>query len=338
MASSPSHATVPPPRADTRWRHRFGILTVFCTALLIGMGGFVTSINAGLAVPDWPTSFGSMDPFRPMPEWWKITPVLAEHGHRLLGALIGLLTTILAVWTWRTDHRSWMRRLGFFALGLVIVQGILGGLRVVWISLDLAVVHACTAQLFFAIVLFMTIATSRTWLNEKYSFRRDDREEGGHLPLLSIVTAAALYGQIILGALLRHPGEGINTLLAYAHIGGAALVLALVVGVGVTIGRHFRDNPVLQLHRRLLYGFLGLQVTLGVVAYIVLLDETGRLVEPSILQVTVNTSHLVVGSLLFATAVSLALWLMRQPIRRRLCVPAHDHTADSTHSPHTQLA
>src|SRR5690554_6485033 len=116
------------------------------TVVLIGWGGFVTSIDAGLAVPDWPTSFNSYDPFNPWPEWWTLTPVLAEHGHRLLGALVGLLTIGLAVWTWRFDERRWMRRLGFGALVLVILQGTLGGLRVVFASLDLAVVHACVAQ------------------------------------------------------------------------------------------------------------------------------------------------------------------------------------------------
>jgi cytochrome c oxidase assembly protein subunit 15 len=309
---------------------------VFFALLLIAMGGFVTSINAGLAVPDWPTSFGSMDPFRPLPEWWKITPVLAEHGHRLLGALVGLLTTVLTVWTWRTDPRSWMRKLGIFALVLVIFQGVLGGFRVVWISLDLAVVHACMAQLFFGILLFMTLATSRTWLHNRYEFRRDEAEDGRYLRFVSIGTAGILYIQIILGALLRHPGEGIDTVLAYTHIGGATVALLGVLAVGRLIYRRFRQNPILQVHRWLLYGLVALQIGLGLIAYVVLLNETGRLVQPSALQVIVNTSHLVIGSLLFGTAVSLALWLMRQPLRQKLTTTAREHppTSSQTHPTH----
>lgn len=291
----------------------------------------MTSINAGLAVPDWPTSFGSMDPFLPLPEWWKSTPVFAEHGHRLLGALIGLLTTVLAVWTWRSDHRPWMRRLGVFALILVIFQGILGGLRVVWISLDMAVVHACTAQLFFAILVFMTLATSRTWLDTSFEFSADRSRNSRRLRLTSIVTAAVLYVQIILGALLRHPGEGIDTTLAYAHIGVATAALALVLTLGHFIYRNFNDNVILRVHRWLLYGFIALQIGLGMIAYVVLLNETGRLVQPSALQVITNTSHVVVGSLLFGTAVSLALWLSRQPLRQNTV--SSSSSSSRPHSP-----
>ena len=129
---------VDPPRAEIRWRYRFTVLTGLSTILLMAWGAFVTSINAGLAVPDWPSSFNSYDPFNPWPEWWKLTPVLAEHGHRLLGMLTGALTLILAVWTWIAEPRGWLKKLAIIALVLVSLQGVLGGLRVVWLSLDLA--------------------------------------------------------------------------------------------------------------------------------------------------------------------------------------------------------
>ena len=153
-----------PPAGPPRWRHRLTLVTLASTLLLLIVGGLVTSINAGLSVPDWPTSFGSLDPFRPFPEWWTVTPVLAEHGHRLLGALTGLLTLALTVWTIRVEDRRWVRRLTVGALVLVILQGVLGGLRVVWISLDLAVVHACTAQLFVALLVVLAVVTSPSWI------------------------------------------------------------------------------------------------------------------------------------------------------------------------------
>ena len=89
-------------------RRRFTAVTLLVSVLLLGWGAFVTSIDAGLAVPDWPTSFNSFDPFNPWPAWWTVTPILAEHGHRLLGALVGMLTAVLAVWTWKLDDRPWM--------------------------------------------------------------------------------------------------------------------------------------------------------------------------------------------------------------------------------------
>ncbi len=326
-----------PPSYD-KWRHRFSILTTLSIVLLIGMGGFVTSINAGLAVPDWPTSFGSMDPFRPMPEWWRVTPVLAEHGHRLLGALIGILTTILAIWTWRSDHRSWMRKLGIFALALVIFQGILGGLRVVWISLDLAVVHACTAQLFFATLVFMSLATSRSWLHRPVKISSTESDDNIRIRWVGVLTAGVLFVQIILGALLRHPGEGIDTALAYAHIGVATVALGLILTAGRLIYSRHRDSSILQTHRFLLYGLTAVQIGLGMIAYVVLLNESGRLAQPSVLQVTVNTSHVVFGSLLFGTAVSLAFWLARRPLRNALTGSTASKSPASSHRHSTQTA
>ena len=162
------HMPVDPPRAEMRWRHRFTVLTGLSTILLMAWGAFVTSINAGLAVPDWPSSFNSYDPFNPWPEWWKLTPVLAEHGHRLLGMLTGTLTVILAVWTWIAEPRRWLKNLAIIAVALVSLQGVLGGLRVVWLSLDLAVVHACMAQLFLGLIVAMALFTSNAWLEEAH--------------------------------------------------------------------------------------------------------------------------------------------------------------------------
>ena len=178
-----------------RARFRFTLATIAAAVALLGWGAFVTSIDAGLAVPDWPSSFDSYDPFNPWPDWWTVTPILAEHGHRLLGALVGLLTLVLAVWTWRSDDRAWMRKLGFAALALVIFQGVLGGLRVVWVSLDLAVVHACVAQLFFALLAAMALFTSRTW--QDLTGGRPEID----LPRAAWLAVAAVYIQIILGAL-----------------------------------------------------------------------------------------------------------------------------------------
>ena len=299
---------VDPPRTEMRWRYRFTVLTGLATILLMAWGAFVTSINAGLAVPDWPSSFNSYDPFNPWPEWWKLTPVLAEHGHRLLGMLTGTLTLILAVWTWIAEPRGWLKKLAIIAIALVSLQGVLGGLRVVWLSLDLAVVHACMAQLFLGLIVAMALFTSNAWLEG--STRTPDPENASTPWRISLVTLGLLYVQIILGALLRHPGTGIDPVLAGLHIFGAILVTIAIAYLFRCVSRRFRATRVLHPAVRFLVILVVAQVILGVTAYVVTLDDVGML-EPSNLQVVVNTSHMVIGALLMASSVLAVLGAYR---------------------------
>lgn len=303
-----------------RWRHRFTLLTGAATLLLMAWGAFVTSINAGLAVPDWPSSFNSYDPFNPWPEWWKITPVLAEHGHRLLGMLAGLLTLILAAWTWVAERRRWLKVLAAIALALVILQGVLGGLRVVWLSLDLAVVHACMAQLFLGLVTGMALFTSKAWLDQ------DAREADANPSFLRRAAVGALgvlYAQIILGALLRHPGTGIDPLLAGLHIFGAVLTTGAIIYLFAYVFRRFRGARIAYPAARLLLLLVVVQVLLGVTAYVVTLDDRGML-EPGNLQVVTNTAHMVVGALLMAAAACAALGAFHLKKTGETRVPARE--------------
>lgn len=299
-----------PVNREIRWRHRFTILTVVTTILLLGWGAFVTSIDAGLAVPDWPSSFNSYDPFNPWPDWWTLTPVLAEHGHRLLGALTGIFTLILAVWTWRRDPRNWMRVLAAGALILVTFQGVLGGMRVVLLSLDLAVVHACVAQIFFALIVGMMLFTSRAWLQAEFGSYSMDAVP--RLRRFSLVAVGLLYVQIILGALLRHPGTGIDPLLAGLHIAGAFAVTAAVVLLSALVIHEFRGTRITYPAVRILLVLLALQVLLGITAYVVTIDDAGVL-EPSNLQVVVNTAHMLTGALLMGTLAAVAFDAFRIP-------------------------
>lgn len=298
--------------SHTQWIHRFILGTIGATLCLVGWGGFVTSINAGLAVPDWPTTFNSWNPLNPLPQWWTATPILAEHGHRLIGAVVGILTLILAVWMWLKDVRPGVRGLAVMTLIVVIMQGVLGGLRVVLSSLDLAVVHAVTAHLYFGLLVTLAVMTSRSWTErpDHTEMPRDRRR----LARLSQWTTAAILVQIILGALLRHPGAGISLPLAMTHIGGAIVVLVLIVILvlqGLT--NHYDDSPLRNLLITLSV-ILVIQVTLGFTAYFVLLSETGTLI-PSSLQVTINSLHVVIGAILWGTSVAAAVWVhgMRKP-------------------------
>ena len=277
----------------------------------MGWGAFVTSIEAGLAVPDWPSSYDSYDPFQPWPGWWRVTPLLAEHGHRLLGMVTGLFTTVLAIWTWRAESRRWLRWLALGALALVSLQGVLGGLRVVWLSLDLAVVHAATAQLFLALVVALAVFTSRWWL-------ATDAPGGGtrnpRLRRLALALVGAVWLQILLGALLRHPGTGIEPLLVGLHVGGAALVVAGVLALLLRVRQEARSSRALRRTSATLAGLVGAQLGLGWTAYLVTLDDAGML-EPSNLQVVVNTAHAVIGALVMAGAVLAALAAQRGAAR-----------------------
>ncbi|MEK6709402.1 MAG: COX15/CtaA family protein, partial [Nitrospinota bacterium] len=149
----------PIPSGGGGWPHRLALLTCGATLVLIVAGALVTSLGAGLAVPDWPTTFGHNMFAYPLSG--MAGGVLVEHSHRLLGSAVGILTIFTSgLLLWR-DERRWVRALGVAALALVILQGVLGGMRVVLIKLNLAVVHACAAQLFFGLMACIALFTSR---------------------------------------------------------------------------------------------------------------------------------------------------------------------------------
>src|SRR5438094_2900244 len=150
------------PSATSRtWRNRFAWLTWLATLLLICSGGMVTSKNVGLAVPDWPTTFGYNMFLFPVSKW--IGGILFEHTHRLMGSLVGFLTIILAAWLWASEDRKWVRNLGLIALAGVILQGVLGGLRVTMLKDEIGVFHACVAQAFLALLVVMALVTTNFW-------------------------------------------------------------------------------------------------------------------------------------------------------------------------------
>ena len=181
------------------WLTCFAWFTAIATLLLICSGGMVTSKGVGLAVPDWPTTFGYNMFMFPVSQW--VGGVLFEHSHRLGGSFVGTLTIILAAWLWWADSPRWLRNLGFVALAAVIVQGILGGLRVVMLKDEIGIFHACLAQAFLGVLVVIALATSRQWAKLTRAAPDDlvDR-----LFRIGIATAIAIYGQLALGATMRH--------------------------------------------------------------------------------------------------------------------------------------
>src|SRR5438445_8122483 len=175
--------------------HRFALLFAIATFFLIIAGANVTSHDAGLATSDWPLSNGQVFPRMVGNLFW-------EHGHRLVATAVGLLTIALAIYLQIRERRSWVKRLGWIALGGVIAQGLLGGLTVKTnLPLAVSAAHATLAQLFFLTTVSLAVFTSRSWQAPESSVN----EEPGAVSLraLCVVALAAILAQLVLGATLR---------------------------------------------------------------------------------------------------------------------------------------
>src|SRR6266496_836431 len=143
------------------WLNRFALLTAGATLALLGIGGLVASHGVGLAVPDWPNTYGYNMFLFPFSKW--VGGILYEHTHRLIASAVGFLTIILAIWLWRIESRRWVRNLGLIALAGVTLQGILGGLRVTMLKDEIGIFHACIAQAFLALLVAIALVTTNFW-------------------------------------------------------------------------------------------------------------------------------------------------------------------------------
>jgi len=197
---------------------RFATGVAVCVSLLILKGALVTSHDAGLSVPDWPTSYGE-NMFLFPPSLW-IGPIFYEHVHRLIASGVGALTVILAVWVGWVDGRRWVRWLAYAALGTVIVQGVLGGVTVL-LQLPTAVssAHAILAQTFFIMTVVLAYSQSREWFERQ---REVAAPEWGRFFSYALLAIALLYAQLLLGAIMRHAGAGL-AVPDFPTMGGAWL-------------------------------------------------------------------------------------------------------------------
>ena len=263
--------------------HRFALFTALVSFLLIIAGGLVTSTGSGLSVPDWPLSYGSLLP--PM-----VGGIRFEHTHRMIAAAVGLLTLILMVWLLVKEPRRGIRRLGVFAFGLILLQGILGGITVLrQLPLAVSVAHACLGQTFFALIVTLAQVTSPRW---KPRHLQPEERPSLFLRQLALGTAATVYLQLILGAIIRHAGWRPH--LIGAHLAWALVVCFCIVAATFDLLRRHRRDPLLARPALALLGLLLLQMTLGFATL-----ARGR-------SVALATGHVAVGALLLATAVLLA--------------------------------
>jgi cytochrome c oxidase assembly protein subunit 15 len=290
------------------WLHRYATLVSSATVLLIVAGGLVTSTGSGLAVPDWPTTYGwSMFTF-PLDK--MVGGIFYEHSHRLIASAVGFLTIVLAAWIWIEDPRRWVRRLAIVALGAVILQGLLGGITVLFLLPDaISIAHAGTAQIFFCLTVAISLFTSQGWSSRPVA-AIDDRR----LRQIAGLTTVAVYVQILLGATVRHTGAGLAipdfplvfggllppswtapVAIHFAHrVGAIVATLAVLAAAGHVVYHHSRRPELLRPAMTLVL-LVMVQVTLG---GLVIWSRRG---------IAINTAHVVVGALVLATSLILTL-------------------------------
>ena len=293
------------PTNDLTGPHRFAVFLACCIVLLISAGGLVKSLEAGLSVPDWPTSYGGLNP----PRWWEIENVRAEHGHRLIAGTVALMTVALAIWLHRRDDRRGVKRLSLIAVVAVLLQALLGGITVLFfLPKPISVSHAALAQIFLAMIVSIAVLTSASWPR---GVARGDRSQ---LLGLAPVLTVAVFVQILIGAVVRHAGAGLaipdfplvfgglvppemtfGIGMHYLHRLGALTVLGLTVGVIVQAVQYGWRHAAIRIPAIALGAAVAVQITLG--AYVI---WTERAVLP-------NTLHVGVGATVLAASVVLML-------------------------------
>ncbi|MGB6774151.1 MAG: COX15/CtaA family protein [Terriglobales bacterium] len=300
-----------------RGLHRFAIFTACAILCLIVAGALVTSNDAGLSVPDWPTTFGS---FYKMPQ--MVGGVKYEHGHRMFAEFVGLLTIILAVWTWRVEKRLWLRFLGLAALATVIIQGILGGITVLkLLPPAVSSAHAAVAQTFFCIAVAIAVFTGRRWIEEQPRAEFDQRRPA--LFTLTLLSIFVLYVQLILGAMFRHHG-----LSWWPHVINAGVVAIVLSWTAI---RAISAYPKVDAVRRPAIAMLGLmvaQLCLGFLAFITRVMWGVDAAQPELPMVISTVVHVAVGAVLLATTVVLAIQVWRHvPVAFEERIPGQDPVA-----------
>ena len=307
-------------------------LAVFATLggvwvfVLVSLGAFTTSIGAGMAFPDWPLSNGSLNPIG----WLDNLSMFAEHSHRLSAGVMSAVTIVLAVWLERTEARAWLRKLAWFAVGLVLAQAVVGGLRVLLdfkalpsletsVGRLFAMLHACLAQLFVCTLIAVAVSCTRGWIAHGVPVG-DGLRRAGRL------CCALLFGQLAIAAVLRHSFAGLaiptfpystpDHHLLPAHwdfrvaIHFAHRVMAAVLAVALTlfafvVRRDRGSTLAMRAAASALVTLLVIQIYLG--AQIIWTQRTAEM----------TTAHVLVGALTLATTFWLTWVAHRDPLEGR---------------------
>ncbi len=329
LMSTPADTIDPIPTG--RWLHRLAVLAVCLVWPLIWVGGLVTTYDAGMAVPDWPNTYGYnlfLYPYKT----WLLGPfdLLIEHGHRLLGAVVGMVAIGIVILALLSDSRRWVVALAVGVLIAVIGQGVLGGMRVRLGDRTLAMVHGCVGPAFFALCMVMMAVTSRKWWtpldrqNPMESPGPSNQQIGRGTLWMSGLLVILSYGQLVLGAQLRHaqpdlpPGR--FTMTVALHVMMAFLLWTMTP----VVWRSARRCGDLTLSRPAisLIGLISIQILLGVGTWVVnygfpgflswVPGASGFLLRSKGFADSITvTAHVATGSLILGVATLLLVRLMR---------------------------
>lgn len=282
--------------------------------VLVALGAFTTSIGAGMVFPDWPLSNGSLNPIG----WLDNLAMFAEHSHRLSAGVMSTITIVLAVWLWRTESRGWLRKLAVSAVVLVLVQALVGGLRVLLDHLHVemvntslgrlfAMLHACLAQLFACSLVAIAVACSRSWI-------RGGAAVGDAVRRAGVVCCMLLFIQLAIAAVMRHSFAGLaiptfpwstpeggllpatwnfQVAIHFAHRAMAAVLTVALVWFAIRIRLDRQASLGLRMGSSIMVTLLALQILLG--AKIIWTYRTASM----------TTGHVLVG----AATLVVTFWL-----------------------------
>jgi cytochrome c oxidase assembly protein subunit 15 len=300
----------------------FAVLGSVWVFVLVALGAFTTTIGAGMAFPDWPLSNGSVNPHG----WLTEIDKFAEHSHRLSATVMGLITVALAIWLGRTEERAWLRKLAYFAVGLVILQGVVGGLRVLLdrrhiemvdtsVGRLFAMLHACLAQLFTCTLIAVAVSCTRGWIR-----RRAPVDPG--LRRLGVICCVLLFVQLAIAAIMRHSFAGLaiptfpystpsggllpevwnfRVAIHFAHRVMAAVLTVALMGFAVRLWTDRGASLLMRCGASFLVSLLALQILLG--ANIIWTQRA----------VAMTTGHVLVGALTLAATFWLT-WLAHRDV------------------------
>lgn len=307
------------------WFAALGAAWVFA---VVTLGAFTTSIHAGMAFPDWPLSNGSINP----DGWLTEIDKFAEHSHRLFGMVMGFLAIGLVVWLQLREERGWLRKLGWTALAIVIVQGVLGGKRVLLDSIAvpgfemslgqmLRIPHGILAQIYVCVLFAIAAGLSRPWIESPTTTSGIPR----NIRRLAVFSTLLVLVQLVVAAVMRHNNAGLaiptfpltpegglipsswdfRVAIHFTHRALAAAITVALVWLATSLWRAPSAGPGLKRAAALIVGLLALQIFLGAQAVWTIRGPY------------YTTAHVIGGVSIFAVVFTVAWWSYRDEIARR---------------------
>lgn len=299
-----------------RAHHIFAVFTACFTLLVITFGASVTSNDAGLSVPDWPTSFGYLVKVPHL-----VGGVRFEWSHRAVAGTLVVLTLAIAFWTLFVERRGWLRKLAFAALGTIVLQAILGGMTVLFLQPPwVSTAHAVVAQTFFCIAVSIALFTGRRWVEEVPEVELDSRRPS--LFTLTLLSIFVLYVQLILGGMFRHKGMS-----WWPHVTHAVVVAVVLTWTATRALTVYSKIEAVRKPAIIMLSLMITQLCLGFTAFLTRVAWGKESVQPELPMVVSTVAHVAVGALLLASTVVLSIQVWRHvPVAFAERIPTTERT------------